>query len=280
LRSGKAWSGSPTMGKMTDALLPAHHMTGDEKYLAPLRSMAAVRFDWLKHPIEEAPSGSRAWCGRKLGFLSDTLVKYKMLSGSREFDELLAREGGSLTAGNVDPDDPALAKALRKTAEALAINFPGRTSEVRWTDRVFAFARLFDEDMLLPEAVPACNKRPDLELLYATATGDRGGFLVFPLNRVRWLTEPRDIAALVVEGSPNRFSAELFHFGESPRAMGAELYLLKPGRYTLTLVDEAGLQLSAPAPVSVEGPRTRISFTIPPRKRCRLQLARRTDGEE
>jgi len=39
---------------------------------------------------------------------------------------------------------------------------------------VFAFARLFGEDMLVPEAKPDCSRRPDVELLYGTATGDRG----------------------------------------------------------------------------------------------------------
>jgi len=261
------------MGKMTDALLLAYHMTGDAKYLAPLRSMAAIRLDALKDRSKQSPQpGSPLWCGRKLGFLADTLVKYRLLTGGGEFDELLAREGGSLADADVDPDDPALVNTLQKTAEALAINFPGRTSEVRWTDRVFAFARLFDEDMLFPEAVPACNKRPDLSLLYATATGDRGNFLVFPLNRVRWLTEPRDVAALVTEQAADRFSAELFHFGTAQREMGAELYLLKPGRYTLAITDEAGSQLAAPTPISVDGPRTRVRFTIPPQKRCRLQV--------
>jgi hypothetical protein len=131
--------------------------------------------------------------------------------------------------------------------------------------------------MLFPEAAPACNKRPNLNLLYATATGDRGNFLVFPLNRVRWLTPPRDIAALAIERSPHSFSAELFHFGKCPRRMGAELYLLKPGQYTLAVVDEAGLRLAAPTPVSVDGPRTRIYFTLPPRKRCRVHVVRRAN---
>ncbi len=267
------------VSKMNDALLLAWHMTGEEKYLAPLRSMAGIRLAWLKHPYGKAEPGSRAWCGRKLGFLARTLVKYKLLTGSREFDELLARDCGSLASARLEPDDKSLVKSLRGTAEALAINFPGRTSEVRWTDRVFAFARMFGEDMLFRKAVPACNKRPDLNLLFATATGDRGYFLVFPLNRVRWLTEPRSIAALVTDQGPRRLGAELFHFGRSPRAMGAELYLLRPGAYTLSLVDESGSDLTAPKPVSVEGPRTRVRFEIPARKRCRLRVAPRdADG--
>jgi hypothetical protein len=129
--------------------------------------------------------------------------------------------------------------------------------------------------MLFPQAVPACNKRPDLPLLYATATGDRGGFLVFPLNAVRWLTEPRDIAALVTDRGSDRFSAELFHFGEDPRSMGAELYLLKSGRYTFSVVDDDGETTVPSTPFTVDGPRTRIAFELPPRKRCVLRVAAR-----
>ncbi|MEA1952316.1 MAG: metallophosphoesterase N-terminal domain-containing protein, partial [Planctomycetota bacterium] len=36
------------MSKMTDTLLLTYHMSGDEKYLEPLRSMAALRLAWLK----------------------------------------------------------------------------------------------------------------------------------------------------------------------------------------------------------------------------------------
>lgn len=259
---------------MTDALLLAYHMTGDEKYLQPLRSMAAIRLESLQtRGDESAAPGSRLWCGRKLGFLAGTLAKYKLLTGSNEFDALLARDDGTWSVGQEDPQRLRLAESLRQTAQALAINFPGRTSEVRWTDRVFAFARLFGEDMLYPEAKSDCSRRPDLELLYGTATGDRGRFLVFPMNAVRWLTEPREIAALVTDRGRDRFSAELFHFGERPRTMAAELYLLSPGRYMLALADSAGKPLAAPKPFEVAGPRTRIDFELPPRRRCLLHAS-------
>jgi hypothetical protein len=263
---------------MCDALLLCWHMTGDQKYLAPLRSMAAIRLEWLKYRDKNPKPGSAAWCGSEMGFLADTLVKYRLLSGSREFGELLVRDAGGMATDQLDPDDPSMVKSLERTAEALAINFPGRTSEVRWTDRVFSFSRMFKRDMLFPEEVPACNRRPDLGLLYATATGDRGDFLVFPLNRVRWLTEPREIAAIVTGQGPDRLAAELFHFGVKPRAMGAELYLLRSGKYRLTLVDEQNDPLAKPVPVEVSGPRTRVRFTLPPRTRCRLEVMPVEDG--
>ena len=264
------------MGKLTDALLLAYHMTGDEKYLAPLRSMAEARREWLRSgsqgPI--AP-GSRLWCGSKLGFLADTLVKHRLLTGSAEFDDLLARDYGSWAGGPVDPRDGGLTTRLEETAGALAVNLPGHTSEVRWTDRVFAFARLFGEDMLHPQAVPACNRRPDLALLYATATGDRGSFPVFPLNAVRWLTPPRDIAAIVTDRAPDRFAAQLYHFGSEPRPMAAELYLLQPGPYTVTLADASGRMVVPPSHLRVDGPRARIEFTLAPVTPCVLEVRRK-----
>ncbi len=259
--------------KLTDALLLTYHMTDDDKYLQPLRSMAAIRLEALTMSSREMPQpGSRQWCGTKLGFLARTLAKYRLLTGSDEFDELLAQDGPTRFVDASDPDRVRLTESLRHTAEALAINFPGRTSEVRWTDRVFAFARLFGEDMLFADRVPACDKRPNLGLLYATATGDRGDFAVFPLNSVRWLTEPRKIAAMVTERGSDRFSAELFHFGVEPRSMGAELYLLKPGRYTFALVDEANSTIGDATPFTVDGPRTRIAFELPPQTLCRLHV--------
>ena len=139
---------------------------------------------------------------------------------------------------------------------------------------MFAFARLFGEDMLFPNAVPACNHRPDLRLLYASVTGDRGDPLVFPLNAVRWLTPPREIAALVTDRGPDRLTAELFHFGDRPRPMGAEFYLLSQGQYAFRLVDSAGQELESDPSVHVTSARSQIRFELPPRKPCVLHLKR------
>ncbi len=259
------------MRGMADALLLAFHMTGDGKYLRPLRSMAAIRRAWLKSPRKAPEPGSLPWCGRKLYALTGTLAKYRLLTGSDEFDDLLAGKYGSPAAAADDPGRRRLAKSLGRTAAALAINFPGRTSEVRWTDRVFAFSRLFKKDMLFEKEIPACNRRADLDLLYATATGDRGNFRVFPLNAVRWLTPPRGIAALVTGRGSDRFAAELYHFGDDDRPMGAALYLLKPGRYAFTLT--GGGTTIAGESFTVDGPRARIAFTLPPRQVCQLHVA-------
>ena len=47
--------------------------------------------------------------------------------------------------------------------------------------------------------------------------------------------------------------------------MAAELYLLSEGLYTVTLKDRSGKMLFPLQKLTVKGPRTKVSFTLPPR---------------
>ncbi len=91
---------------------------------------------------------------------------------------------------------------------------------------------------------------------------------------MRWLTPPRDIAAIVTDSGPGRLAATLFHFGPEERPMGAELYLLSPGSYTFTLSPRGGQggRRIEGEPLTVSGRRTRIAFTLPPRRLCTLSV--------
>ena len=101
--------------------------------------------------------------------------------------------------------------------------------------------------------------------------------LVFPLNAVRWRTLPREIAALVTESSRMSFAAELFHFGNQPRKLDAEFFLLSPGEYELTVtpankVSTAPLQRQK---IRVEGPRVKVPLQLPSRQLCVVKLTTR-----
>ena len=155
----------------------------------------------------------------------------------------------------------------------MRVNFQGFTSEVRFTDRVFAFPRMFREDMMFAERKRQNSESPSPPLVYASATGDRGDLRILPLNAVRWLTPPRKIAALVTHSGPDRLAAELFHFGENSRVMGAEFYLLQPGRYTLEVSAlDGGKRVTPPIEFSVDGPRTKVEFVLPARELCVLRV--------
>ena len=264
------------MSLMTHTLLLTNHMTGQSKYLEPIRSMADIRLKYLSSPPQDEPAaGTEAWCAARLGGLSSVVTKYRFLTGRTEFDELLAREMSPYMRFRMHGDYGPVLSALKENAEALRINFEGYTSEVRYTDRVLRFPSLFAGGGILGQAVSVI-RRPDPSLLYSTVTGDPGDALYFPLNAVRWLTPPRDIAVLVTESSKSRFVARLFGFGEKPRLMSAEFYLLEAGKYKLTIASLDGGE-DGPAETKsfvVESRRTRVSFTLPAQKLCILNVSK------
>jgi hypothetical protein len=112
--------------------------------------------------------------------------------------------------------------------------------------------------------------------LYSLASGDPGNGRYLSLAAVRWLTPPREIAAMVTDRGPNRLSAELYQFGKQSRSFDAEIYLLDPGDYEYTLEADAGSGNARPIPVRVTGPRTRVALVLPPGKLCTFRLTAAT----
>ncbi len=263
------------MSLMTHTLLLTHYMTGQTKYTEPIRSLANIRLKYLGTPPKKQPApGTEAWCGSKLN-LSSVIAKYRFLTGNSEFDRLIAKETSPYMRFRLHGDLGSLVLALRHNAEALRINFPAYTSEVRYTDRVLRFPALFGDNGIISKPIETIHT-PDTSLLYSTVTGDPGDAGYFPLNTVRWLTQPRDIAALVTESGTEKFCAELLHFGKKKRHMSAVFYLLKPGDYvfTIRLKDAQGQKPLQTREFTVKAPRNRISFQLPPRKLCVLDIRR------
>jgi hypothetical protein len=245
---------------MSSTLLLAWHMTRDTQYLAPLQAMATLVREHRSSRGEAAP-GSAVWAARQMeGHLADTLAKYRLLSGDRQYDDLLATGATGYVKYRLGGDLSALVRGLEQNAEAFRSNWEGYTSEMRWTDRVISFTSNFLR--YLPEPAPPL---PQPHLLYASATGDPGTPLVFPLNAVRWRTPPREIAALVTDSSASSFRAEVYHFGSKPRKLAAEFLLLRPGEYELH-VGPAEAPPTAPVRFRVTGPRVDVPLELPPRR--------------
>jgi hypothetical protein len=265
--------------EMTDALVVAHLATKNERYLAPIRSMAAIRLRYLKQPPTEPPApGTEAWCGAELaprqnansntGGLVKTLARLKALTGTSEFNELLALEGSEFVIRTDDNGRRELTAALRESAGALRRNFPGFTSEVRSTDRVMRFAQFLSEDYQF-DAYKGVTV-PKHELLYRMVTGDKNAPR-FPQMAVRWLTPPTDLAALVTAAGTQRLEAELFHFGPNALAFSAQFHRLQPGTYHAKLI--AGDVVRELSPLKVEAGRlATLQLDLPPQKLCVLQV--------
>lgn len=264
--------------EMTDAMVIAHLMTGEERFLAPLRSMAAIRLEALRNPPTEEPEpGSKAWCAVQLapranansntGGLVKSLARLRALTGSTEFDELIALEGAEFALRTNEAGRGELEAALRESLATLRVNFPGFTGEVRSTDRVMRFVQFLAEDYAFDEYRGVTQ--PKHELLYRMITGDTNAPR-FPQPAVRWLTPPRDIAAFVTVTGLSGFEAELYHFGKEPRKMEAEFRQLAPGSYAVEL--QPGGKVGT---VQVERGRVaKVAFALPPRTLCSILVRR------
>jgi hypothetical protein len=287
-----AWPSS--MPILLNTLLLAYHVTGETRYLAPIRSMAEARTAYLAtHPGREEegtrmigslytsaddgrparpdePPGSLAWCAARLQAplnSGGTLAKYRFLTGDTTFDGLLAADANGYIRFRLTGDEAALDRSLSRAADAFSCNRAGFTSEVRFTDRVFRFPQVY-----LARIAADPPPVPDPGLLYSTLTGDPGDPLYCPMNAVRWLTEPSAFAALVTESGTSTFTAQLYHFGSAPRTMGAELFLLKPGRYRVTLKAAGAAALLIDRELVVSGLRTNLRFDLPPRTLYSLHI--------
>jgi hypothetical protein len=242
--------------------------------------MAAIRLKHLKNPAEQLQIGGEAWCADQLaprqnansntGGLVKTLARFKALTGTTEFDELIALEGSEFVIRTDEAGKRELEAALRESLGALRVNFPGFTSEVRSTDRCMRFVQFLAEDYAFDDYKGVTQ--PKHELLYRMVTGDKNAPR-FPQMAVRWLTPPKDIAALVTEAGTTKFAAELFHFGKEPREMTAELRQLKPGDYKASLlIDGKPVQLPKEAVKVERGRFSRLTFTLPAGKTATLRL--------
>jgi hypothetical protein len=256
------------MSMMTNSLLLTSHMTGDPGFLEPVRTMARARERYLANPTEDPTPGSEAWCASKMG-IAETLAKYRLLTGDTEFDPLLLQDANGYVRYRMTGNREHLVKGLDRTAIPFRINRASYMEEVRWTDRQLSFNRNYANYYAEPKL-----QSPTLSALYGAVTGDFGDALYFPMNAVKWKTHARDIGALVNEAGSDVFSAELYHFGEASRDMGAELYLLDAGSYDLVVTNTVSA-ISETQVVEVTGPRTQISFVLSSRNLYTITLRKK-----
>ncbi len=274
---GKFYSWPGSLGVMSTTLLLTWHMTGDDKYLEPIFSMIRIHDEYLASPPKEEPKpGTKAWCAAQLGGIGGVLAKYRFLTGDTTYDEIIGKGAAPYVHFRLTGDREPMVEALRNNAEALRGNFEAYTSEPRYTDRMMKFNRFFMFPNMMFRRPITTLYYPDGGILYRMISGEPGSLTYFPTNAVRWLTNPRKIAALVTKSDKQHFEAEVFTFDDKPRDMGAEFYLLEPGNYELMIAVGDGTW-DAYEPMmhqkfTVDSPRTRVSFVLPPRRLSTLKV--------
>ncbi len=251
---------------MYDCLLQAYYITKDDFYLKPLKFVAEKRIQGVgdNNPGKYS-EGSLEWAVAELkSSLPQILIKYRMLSGDTAYDSVLKKDARGYEKFIFDKDMDALTASMFQLKKSLSLPEEFYTTEVRWTDRLFATTGKYF-DYTLDKPIPSFNGG----MLFSGLTGNLGNYKILPVFGVKWLTRSTGIAVLVERNAPETFEAKLYHFGELPRKMGARFYNLEQGTYYL-IVDGENVTT-----VKMSENNRDVMFELPSRKLVQLKIERK-----
>lgn len=250
---------------MYECFLQAFYMTKDESYLKPIRFIAELRLKGVGDGnSENYDEGSLEWCLSKLkGGIPQMLIKYRQITGDRSFDSILEKDAKGYERFIFDKNMNRLTQSMDALRKSLSLPEEFYTTEVRWTDRLFAFTGKYF-NYILDEPIPSF----DAGFLFSSLTGSIGGFKILPVFGVRWLTHPTDIAILTDTNSSVKFEARIFHFGNEPRKMGARFYNLENGAYQL---NQTGKK---PSQVEISAMNRTIEIELPVQKLVKISMVK------
>ncbi len=249
---------------MSELLVLAWEITGEERYLAPIHSMAELYRAHLADPGGSMAEGTNTWTASKLSRITGALARYRAASDDPSYDDLILGRSSGYRAYRLTGELDALETSLLRLVESVSFNRAAYTSEVRYTDRIRKFSANYANEFA---DTPISSF--DHRLLYEMLSGDVGDPLYYPQQTVRWVTTPRDYAALVTESSRTALRADVFVFDEAERDVGVTLMALEPGNYSWSLSCEG----SDVASGSVDRPMSgfgRIDLLVPAGLLCSL----------
>lgn len=248
---------------MYECFLQAYQLTRDKSFLQPLQFIAQLRLEGVGDlDPDQYEAGGLDWCLAHLrSSIPELLVKYRLITGDQSFDSILAKDATGYERFLIDKNIDRLTESMENLRRSLTLPEEFYTTEVRWTDRLFAFNKKYF-NYILDEPIPSFKAG----FLFSSVTGSIGNLKFMPVFGVRWLTPANDIAILTQTNTQNSFEAQLFHFGDAPRKMGARFFNLEPGEYHLYLSDN---KLSI---IEIGDNNNNVDFTLPSQKLVRFVL--------
>jgi hypothetical protein len=210
--------------EMYNQLLGMYILTGNKHFQEPLlQTYELVQKDEELLDSDIKDEGSDAW----VRALLRQDITYS-LSPDRSFPQLLGRAGSLLDTNIFDEflkkkgrayikyllsgDEDYVIEGCRNILEDIKYNFPLRTSEVKFTDRVYV---------------------TDADELFGMYTGGIGDGKEFPSVGVTWTNTGSDIAILVKKSTKHEIKVLLYNFG-TEKTVQMNAWRLQKGDYSLT----------------------------------------------
>ncbi|MEZ4773603.1 MAG: hypothetical protein R3D00_10510 [Bacteroidia bacterium] len=215
------WQHMGGVSEMYHQLIGMYDITGDETFLIPVNETIRLARD-TKGKGDSKVEGSAAWAGAYLrGEVADDenhrrdgismMNIARTITGNNQFDAFLGAYGSPYLQYTLDGNISRIESGLEEAVEALRYNLPLRTTEVKFTDRVYVEGE---------------------DLLSGMYTGHPGKGIEYPGMAVTWKNTGREIAVLTEAATPGRLKVQIYNFGPA-KTIQMQLWRLKPGLYSL-----------------------------------------------
>ena len=250
---------------MYECFLQAYHITKDEYFLKPIRFISEKRIKGVGDGNQgDYQPGSLDWSISVLkNSIPTILIKYRLITGDNSFDTIIQKDARGYERFIFNRDMQQLTTEMEEQRKAFSLPQEFYTTEIRWTDRLFASVRYFN--LISEKSIPGFNSG----FLFSCLTGSVGNHQILPVFGVKWITSPADIAILTQVNSTEKFQAQLFHFGNKPRSMKVRFLNLQNGNYLWKLTG------SKKRIFEIKKENREIEVSIPSQKLCTLIVEKR-----
>ncbi|RIA46940.1 hypothetical protein DFR49_1502 [Hephaestia caeni] len=217
------WSGD---AQIYDQLLFASQIGNDPALRAPLIEAFDLAARYGRETDADAATGSAPWAARAL-FDDESFHaiwgQWRLLTGDSRYDTLLKQVTSSqYLRFRLTGDDTVLATAGQGIIDRLKINWPLLTSEVLFTDRVYASTRRGHADYT-----------DMIAMMTGAMTTDS------PYYHVTWHDRSGDLAYLVRDAQPDILRVDIASFAPNA-SVTAKFWQLADGAYCLAVRDPSG----------------------------------------
>ncbi|MCG8528920.1 MAG: hypothetical protein MI748_21260 [Opitutales bacterium] len=220
------WTGD---ARLYDHLLFCYRISGDPKYLEPMRMTLKLIQERVFQTSEIDDSklipGSEMWAANLLANTSDfwsVAEQWRIVEGDPEYDEHLMEHGSSFLKYWITKDTEPLANGIEEVIlSKLDYNLPMRTTEVLFTDRVHVTQR--------------GDYKDSAELLASMLTGSTVNNGTSPYMSHIWLEAPEGFTSLIDDFEPQKRSAWIFLHQDEAAEVKARVFQLPQGRYDINV---------------------------------------------
>lgn len=207
--------------RYTESLLTvfaqAYVVTNEARYKQFLETIIQLRVNQLEGQYPDSNTeGTIGWAAKQVGRkVTEAMEKCKASGKTLDID-IPSKHSGYYNWMTQD-DFTVMNTYLLEQRQAYAINRPIFMEEVRFTDRVDKF-----NEEYLNQHLSLDLPKPNMGSLYSLITGDPGAPFFFPLNQVRWKTDPRS-TAIRVKNKTTSLEIDVHNFEKISRSVSMEL---------------------------------------------------------